>query len=78
VAGLRRIAAHRPGSPTRADCRDARHGDKRKPLDLPRLRSEVLIGGYAQLSFAFNYYGPTGSQRDEVTVLRKRVSEPRY
>ena len=27
-----------------------------------------LIGGYAQLSFGFNYYGPTGSQRDEVTV----------
>jgi len=31
-----------------------------------------LIGGYAQLSFGFNYYGPTGSQRDEVTVIRKR------
>ena len=31
-----------------------------------------FIGGYAQLSFGFNYYGPTGSQRDEVTVLRKR------
>nr|MDQ2896569.1 nitrate reductase subunit alpha [Actinomycetota bacterium] len=34
-----------------------------------------FIGGYAQLSFGFNYYGPTGSQRDEVTVLRKRQSE---
>ncbi|TAN31702.1 nitrate reductase subunit alpha [bacterium] len=34
-----------------------------------------LIGGYAQLSFAFNYYGPTGSQRDEVTVIRKRQAE---
>ena len=34
-----------------------------------------FIGGYAQLSFGFNYYGPTGSQRDEVTVLRKRESE---
>lgn len=31
-----------------------------------------LIGGYAQLSYAFNYYGPTGSQRDELTVVRKR------
>jgi nitrate reductase alpha subunit len=31
-----------------------------------------LIGGYAQLSFGFNYYGPTGSQRDEVTVVRRR------
>jgi nitrate reductase alpha subunit len=31
-----------------------------------------LVGGYAQLSFGFNYYGPTGSQRDEITVIRKR------
>ena len=34
-----------------------------------------FIGAYAQLSFGFNYYGPTGSQRDEVTVLRKRQAE---
>ena len=37
-----------------------------------------FIGGYAQLSFAFNYYGPTGSQRDEVTVLRKRATKPAF
>ncbi|MGH7920334.1 MAG: nitrate reductase subunit alpha, partial [Candidatus Dormibacteraceae bacterium] len=34
-----------------------------------------LVGGYAQLSFGFNYYGPTGSQRDEITTVRKRRSE---
>jgi nitrate reductase alpha subunit len=37
-----------------------------------------LIGGYAQLSFAFNYFGPTGNQRDEVTILRRRSQEVRY
>ncbi|HMM48128.1 MAG TPA: nitrate reductase subunit alpha [Miltoncostaeaceae bacterium] len=37
-----------------------------------------MIGGYAQLSWGFNYYGPTGSQRDEVTVIRKRQSEVTY
>ncbi|MFF0613810.1 nitrate reductase subunit alpha [Nocardia tengchongensis] len=38
-----------------------------------------LIGGYAQLSFAFNYLGPTGNQRDEVTVIRRRTDqEVRY
>ncbi|WP_042282369.1 nitrate reductase subunit alpha [Nocardiopsis alba] len=37
-----------------------------------------LIGGYAQLTYAFNYLGPTGNQRDEVTVVRKRVTEVRY
>ena len=30
-----------------------------------------MIGGYAQLSYGFNYYGPIGSQRDEVIVVRK-------
>ena len=37
-----------------------------------------LVGGYAQLSYAFNYYGPTGSQRDELTVIRRRRSEVRF
>jgi nitrate reductase alpha subunit len=37
-----------------------------------------LIGGYAQLSFAFNYLGPTGNQRDEVTVVRRRDQDVRY
>jgi nitrate reductase alpha subunit len=37
-----------------------------------------LVGGYAQLSFGFNYYGPTGSQRDEITVIRKRAGEVRF
>ena len=37
-----------------------------------------MIGGYAQLSYGFNYYGPTGSQRDELTVMRKRESEVVY
>ncbi|WP_281690447.1 nitrate reductase subunit alpha [Pseudonocardia thermophila] len=37
-----------------------------------------LIGGYAQLSFAFNYLGPTGNQRDEVTVIRRRRQNVEY
>ncbi|RTL69071.1 MAG: nitrate reductase subunit alpha [Pseudonocardiaceae bacterium] len=37
-----------------------------------------LIGGYAQLSFAFNYLGPTGNQRDEVTVIRRRSQNVEY
>ncbi|WP_020667610.1 nitrate reductase subunit alpha [Amycolatopsis nigrescens] len=37
-----------------------------------------LIGGYAQLTFGFNYLGPTGNQRDEVTVIRRRDQEVTY
>jgi nitrate reductase / nitrite oxidoreductase, alpha subunit len=37
-----------------------------------------VIGGYAQLSFAFNYLGPTGNQRDEITVIRRRSQDVEY
>jgi nitrate reductase alpha subunit len=37
-----------------------------------------LIGGYAQLTYAFNYLGPTGNQRDEVTIIRKRSQDVEY
>jgi nitrate reductase alpha subunit len=30
-----------------------------------------MIGGYAQLSYGFNYYGTVGSQRDEFVLLHK-------
>ena len=37
-----------------------------------------LIGGYAQQSFALNYHGPTGNQRDEVTTIRRRSQNVEY
>ncbi len=42
------------------------------------LKPSHLIGGYAQLCFAFNYLGPTGNQRDEITVIRRRSQEVTY
>jgi nitrate reductase alpha subunit len=30
-----------------------------------------MIGGYAQLSYGFNYYGTIGTNRDEFILLRK-------
>ena len=42
------------------------------------IKPSHLIGGYAQLTFAFNYLGPTGNQRDEVTVIRRRSQEVEY
>lgn len=35
------------------------------------LKPTHVIGGYAQLSYGFNYYGPTGNQRDLKVVIRK-------
>jgi nitrate reductase alpha subunit len=37
-----------------------------------------MVGGYAQLSWGFNYYGPTGCQRDQLIVIRKRKGEVVY
>ncbi|MDE1939146.1 MAG: nitrate reductase subunit alpha, partial [Alphaproteobacteria bacterium] len=35
------------------------------------LKPTHMIGGYAQLSYGFNYYGPVGSNRDEFVIVRK-------
>ncbi len=37
-----------------------------------------IIGGYAQLAYFFNYIGPTGNNRDEVTMIRRRAQEVEY
>jgi nitrate reductase alpha subunit len=37
-----------------------------------------LVGGYAQLSWGFNYYGACGPQRDQMIIVRKRRSEVTY
>jgi nitrate reductase alpha subunit len=42
------------------------------------IKPSHLIGGYAQLTFAFNYLGPTGNQRDEITVIRRRSQDVEY
>jgi nitrate reductase / nitrite oxidoreductase, alpha subunit len=39
------------------------------------MKPSHLIGGYAQLSWGFNYYGPTGPQRDQMIIVRKRQTE---
>jgi nitrate reductase alpha subunit len=35
------------------------------------LKPTHMIGGYAQLSYGFNYYGTIGTNRDEFVVVRK-------
>ncbi|WP_129843690.1 nitrate reductase subunit alpha [Streptomyces sp. RFCAC02] len=55
-----------------------RRGGTHNSLTRLLLKPTHLIGGYAQLTFAFNYLGPTGNQRDEVTVIRRRSQEVRY
>jgi len=35
------------------------------------LKPTHMIGGYAHLSYGFNYYGTIGTNRDEFVVVRK-------
>ncbi|MGV0836009.1 nitrate reductase subunit alpha [Mycolicibacterium thermoresistibile] len=42
------------------------------------IKPSHMAGGYAQNAFAFNYLGPTGNQRDEVTVVRRRSQEVEF
>ncbi|NKR75083.1 nitrate reductase subunit alpha [Rhodococcus hoagii] len=57
---------------------DGRRGGIHNSLTRVLVKPTHLIGGYAQLSFAWNYLGPTGNQRDEVTVIRRRSQEVQY
>jgi nitrate reductase / nitrite oxidoreductase, alpha subunit len=54
------------------------HGGSDNSLTRLVIKPTHLIGGYGQLSYAFNYYGPTGNQRDEIAVIRRRSQEVRF
>ncbi len=54
------------------------HGGSDNSLTRLVFKPTHLIGGYAQFSYAFNYYGPTGNQRDEIAVLRRRSQEVQW
>jgi len=58
--------------------RDGKRGGVHNSLTRLLLKPTHLIGGYGQFTYAFNYYGPTGNQRDEVTVIRRRNQEVTY
>ncbi|MEU1019858.1 nitrate reductase subunit alpha [Streptomyces sp. NPDC005898] len=55
-----------------------RRGGVHNALTRLLIKPTHLIGGHAQLSFAPNYYGPTGNQRDALTVIRRRSQNVEY
>ena len=46
-------------------------------LTRARLKPVLMSGGYAQFTYAFNYWGPTGVNRDTFVYVR-RVDKPSY
>ena len=56
-----------PKSPMRNNRRAGGHNS----LTRTRLKPNLMIGGYGQFTYHFNYWGPTGSNRDTQILVRK-------
>ena len=56
-----------PKSPARGGRRAGGHNS----LNRVRLKPLLMAGGYAQFTYAFNYWGPTGFNRDTFAYVRK-------
>lgn len=56
-----------PKSPMRNNRRAGGHNS----LTRTRLKPNLMVGGYGQFTFHFNYWGPTGSNRDTHILVRK-------
>ncbi|MBJ6727144.1 nitrate reductase subunit alpha [Geomesophilobacter sediminis] len=51
--------------------RTGKRGGVHNSLTRGRLKPTLMVGGYAQMSYYFNYWGPTGVNRDCYVVVRK-------
>jgi nitrate reductase alpha subunit len=63
-----------PKSPIRGNRRAGGHNS----LIRARLKPALMMGGYAQFTYAFNYWGPTGVNRDTLVYVRKLPGEPAW
>ena len=61
-----------PKSPLRK-----RRAGMNNSLTRARLKPVLMTGGYAQFSYAFNYWGPTGVNRDTYVFVR-RIDKPEF
>jgi nitrate reductase alpha subunit len=50
--------------------RTGRRAGIHNSVTITHLKPTKMVGGYAQLSWFFNYYGPTGVNRDTLVVIR--------
>ena len=55
--------------------RDKKRGGIHNSLTRILIKPSHIIGGYAQFAYFFNYIGPTGNNRDEVTMIRRRTNQ---
>ena len=63
-----------PKSPLRGNKRAGGHNS----LNRIRLKPNLMLGGYGQFTYGWNYWGPTGANRDTFILVRKLQGEPQY
>jgi len=63
-----------PKSPLRNNKRAGGHNS----LNRIRLKPNLMLGGYGQFTYAWNYWGPTGANRDTFILVRKLKGEPSW
>jgi nitrate reductase alpha subunit len=55
----------------RSNLRKGRRGGGHNSLTRVRLKPNLMVGGYGQFTYHFNYWGPTGVNRDTTVRVRK-------
>lgn len=63
-----------PKSPMRGNRRAGGHNS----LTRTRLKPVLMVGGYGQFTYGFNYWGPTGVNRDTHVLVRKLQGKPQF
>jgi nitrate reductase / nitrite oxidoreductase, alpha subunit len=58
--------------------RNNRRGGGTNSITRIRLKPSLMVGAYAQLSFAFNAWGPPAGDRDTYTIVRKLEGKPEF
>jgi nitrate reductase / nitrite oxidoreductase, alpha subunit len=63
-----------PKSPARGGKRAGGHNSPTRV----RLKPSLMLGGQGQFTYAMNYWGPTGNNRDTFVLVRKLEGAPRF
>ncbi len=58
-------------STPKTEIRDKKRSGGHNSLTRVRLKPNLLLGGYGQFTYHFNYWGPVGVNRDTYVVIRK-------
>ena len=71
-------ATERTVSVPKSPLRQGRRAGGHNSLIRTRLKPTLMAGGYGQFSYGWNYWGPTGANRDTFILVRKLEGEPQW